>query len=101
MINATPEELFDASTEAFDRVQASSEPEWKKKRWTNAIARAWKELQSNPYLEWQDNALLILSESNEIYKSNGTCQCRAFELGYPCWHRAAARIVQRALETSH
>lgn len=101
MINATPEQLLEASTDAFDRVQESNEPEWKKKRWQNAIAHAWKELQSNPYLEWQDGALLILSPSNEIYRSNGTCQCRAYELGYPCWHRAAARIVQRVLETSH
>jgi SWIM zinc finger len=100
MINATPEQLLEASTDAFDRVQESSEPEWKKKRWHNAIARAWKELQTNPDLEWQDNALLILSESNEIYKSNGTCQCQAYLRGFPCWHRAAARIVERVL-TSH
>jgi predicted nucleotidyltransferase len=100
MINATPEELQEASIDAFDRVQESSEPEWKKKRWQNAIARAWKELQSNPYLEWQDEALLILSESNKIYQSNGKCQCKAYEKGFPCWHRAAARIVQRVL-TSH
>jgi hypothetical protein len=100
MINATSEQLLEASTDAFDRVAESNEPEWKKKRWTRAIARAWQELQSNVFLEWVDGSLLILSSSNEIYEANGTCQCRAFELGYPCWHRAAARIVQRAL-TSH
>jgi hypothetical protein len=62
---------------------------------------SWQELQSNPYMEWQDGALLILSPSNEIYEANGTCQCRAYLSGYPCWHRAAARIVERYKETSH
>jgi hypothetical protein len=98
MINATHEQLFEASVDAFDK--ATSAPK-DSKRWQNAIAKAWEQLQSNPYLEWQDDALLILSPSNEIYRSNGTCQCRAYELGYPCWHRAAARIVQRVLEASH
>ena len=102
MINATPEQLQEAAIDAFDKVEASPEvKDWQKKRWTRAIARAWQELQSNPYLEWQNDALLILSPSGEIYKSNGTCQCKAYENGFPCWHRAASRIVQRVLETSH
>jgi hypothetical protein len=35
--------------------------------------------------------LLVLSPSNEIYRANCTCECKAFTLGQPCWHRAAAR----------
>jgi hypothetical protein len=97
MINISTDTLEAAAVEAFDKATAAPKDS---KRWQNAIAKAWAELQSNPYLEWQDDALLILSPSNEIYRSNGTCQCKAYELGYPCWHRAAARIVQRAL-TSH
>jgi SWIM zinc finger len=99
MINATPEQLQEAAITAFELAEKAPKDS---KRWTRAIARAWQELQSNPYLEWQDDALLILSPSNEIYRANGSCQCEAWLKGkFPCWHRAAARIVQRALETSH
>lgn len=98
MINATQEQLLQASVDAFDKATAAPKDS---KRWQNAITRAWIELQSNPYLEWVDDHLLILSPSNEIYEANGTCQCPAYlKAKYPCWHRAAARIVQRAL-TSH
>jgi hypothetical protein len=98
MINVTTDKLETATLDAFDRATASPKDA---RRWQNAIARAWKEFQTNPYLDWQDDALLILSPSNEIYRANGTCQCKAFTLGQPCWHRAAARIVQRCLTTSH
>jgi hypothetical protein len=69
-------------------------------RWQRAIARAKIELESNPYLHWDGQALLILSPSNEIYEANGTCQCQAYMSGQPCWHRAAARIVERNSATS-
>jgi|SRR3954469_23941368 hypothetical protein len=98
MITVTAEQLLEAATEAFDK--AATAPKFVK-RWQSAIARAFQELQSNVFLEWVDGSLLILSPSNEIYEANGKCQCRAYELGYPCWHRAAARIVQRLNETSH
>jgi hypothetical protein len=71
------------------------------KRWRNAIVRAAVEIEVNPYIEWKDNSLLILSSSNEIYEANGSCQCKAFANGQPCWHRAAARLVERYNETSH
>lgn len=71
------------------------------KRWTNAIAKATLQIESNPFMTYQhdSHSLLILSpESGEIYTANGTCQCKAFEAGQPCWHRAAARIVTRYIE---
>jgi hypothetical protein len=71
------------------------------KRWRNAIVRAAVEIEVNPYIAWKDNSLLILSSSNEIYEANGSCQCKAFANGQPCWHRAAARLVERYNETSH
>lgn len=70
-------------------------------RWQRAIARAKVELESNPYIHFDGQALLILSPSNEIYEANGMCQCKAYTSGQPCWHRAAARIVERYNETSH
>ncbi len=63
-------------------------------RWLVAIDRAVVELETNPYLEWQDGHLLILSESGTIYAANGVCQCRAFQFKNPCWHRACARLVR-------
>jgi hypothetical protein len=70
-------------------------------RWQMAIARAKGELESNPYMHFDGRALLVLSPSGEIYSANGTCQCQAFQHGQqPCWHRAAARLVERYLQAS-
>jgi hypothetical protein len=64
-------------------------------RWQMAITKAKVELEANPYMHHDGHALLILSPSGEIYSANGACQCRAFNHGQPCWHRAAARLVER------
>ena len=77
--------------EAFDKVGDNL-------RWQTAIAKAKQQIESNPYLHYDGDALLILSESNEIYRANGTCQCKAYQHGNPCWHRAAARLVRRYIE---
>lgn len=71
------------------------------KRWVNAIAKATVEIENNPFMTWQseNNSLLIWSQkSSEIYEANGVCQCKAYLQGYPCYHRAAARLIQRYLE---
>ena len=76
-----------------------------KKRWINAIAKAAAEIEQNGvFMTWQneDHSLLIWSQkSNNIYTANGVCQCRAFEQGSPCFHRAAARLVRLYLETEN
>ncbi len=73
--------------------QAVTDPQTKK-RWINAIAKAVVEIEENGvFMTWQeaDKSLLIWSQkSNNIYAANGVCQCRAFEQGSPCFHRAAA-----------
>ncbi len=71
------------------------------KRWINAIARATAEIEINPFMtyEVESHSLLMLSDtSNQIYSANGTCQCKAFEQGYPCRHRAAARLIALYIE---
>jgi hypothetical protein len=80
--------------EAFNKVSGN-------RRWEVAIVKAAQQIESNPYLHFDGDALLILSPSNEIYRANGVCQCRAFAQHQPCWHRAAARLVKRYSETSH
>ena len=67
-------------------------------RWLNAIERAAKELNENPYMELQGDHLLIGSPSGTTYVANGTCQCEAFRYHRPCWHRAAAQLMRRYTE---
>ena len=73
------------------------------RRWINAIGKATFEFETNPFLAWDEdnNHLIIWSKSNLIYKANGTCQCRAYLDGQPCYHRALARLVQRYFERVH
>ncbi len=93
MMNIDQNRMGEVIQEAFDRATGS-------KRWQTAIAKAKAQLESNPYLHFDGEALLILSDSNEIYRANGTCQCKAFAKGQPCWHRAAARLVERYNEAA-
>lgn len=63
-------------------------------RWVAAIARAVRELTTNPYIERDSHGLLIGSSSGQVYSANGVCQCTAYSFGQPCWHRAAGRLVR-------
>ena len=70
-------------------------------RWINAIAKATAEIETNPYMtyEVESHSLLMMSDtSNQIYTANGTCQCKAFTQGFPCRHRAAARLIAIYIE---
>ncbi len=94
MMNIDQNRMQQVIQQAFDRIAGD-------RRWENAIVRAKQQLESNPYMHFDGNALLVLSESGEIYRANGACQCKAYANGHPCWHRAAARLVERYNETSH
>jgi ABC-type transporter MlaC component len=96
MINLDQNKMQTVVQEAFDKVSGN-------RRWEKAIVRAKIELEVNPYMHWNGHALVIMSSSsNEIYEANGVCQCKAFTNGHqPCWHRAAARLIERYNETSH
>jgi hypothetical protein len=71
------------------------------RRWLNAIDRATRELDGNPFVEaLDDHTLLIASPtSGRVYVADGSCQCLAFQKGQPCWHRAMSRIFQRYTES--
>jgi hypothetical protein len=88
MMNIDQNRMAEVIQEAFNNASGN-------RRWETAIAKAKQEIEGNPFLHYDGHALLILSPSNEIYSANGSCQCKAFRNGQPCWHRAAARIVQR------
>lgn len=93
-MNIDQDRMKNVVQQAFDSVAGN-------RRWENAIVRAKQQLESNPYMHFDGDALLVLSESGEIYRANGACQCKAYANGHPCWHRAAARLVERYNETSH
>jgi len=88
--------------DALSKVELTVANSQTKKRWINAIAKAAVEIEENGvFMTWQeaDKSLLIWSQkSNNIYAANGVCQCRAFEQGSPCFHRAAARLIRLYLE---
>jgi len=94
MMNIDQDRMQQVIQQAFDRATGNQ-------RWEKAIVRAKQQLESNPYMHFDGGALLVLSESGEIYRANGTCQCKAYANGQPCWHRAAARLVERYNEASH
>ncbi len=91
--------------DALSKVEQTVTDAQTKKRWVNAIAKATVEIEENGvFMTWQeaDKSLLIWSQkSNNIYTANGVCQCRAFEQGVPCFHRAAARLIRLYLETEN
>lgn len=93
-MNINQDKMARVIQEAFDKIPNSL-------RWQTAIAKAKQQIEENPYLHFDGESLLILSPSNEIYTANGSCQCKAYRNGQPCWHRAAARLFQRYMETSH
>jgi hypothetical protein len=94
MISIDQDMMQQVAQEAFNKVSGN-------RRWEMAIAKAKAQLESNPYIHFDGKSLLILSPSSEIYTANGTCQCKAYQSGHPCWHRAAARLVKRYNEHSH
>lgn len=67
-------------------------------RWIRAIAKAAAQIETNGefmHYDERENYLLIWSqESGEIYSANGVCGCEAFKRGFPCFHRAGARIFR-------
>jgi hypothetical protein len=88
--------------DAIAKVELTVKDAQTKKRWINAISKAAAQIDNHGEFmtyDTQDNHLVIWSQdSNEIYTSNGVCQCKAFAQNQPCWHRAAARLVRLYLE---
>jgi hypothetical protein len=73
---------------AFDRVAGD-------RRWEVAIVKARRQIEENPFLHWDGRRLLVLSPSGGLYEAGRICQCLSYLNRRPCWHRAAARLIQR------
>ncbi len=94
MLNVNQERLQQVAQEAINKVSGN-------RRWETAIVKAKLQIEENPYMSFEAGTLLVLSPSGEIYSANGACQCKAYRKGFPCWHRAAARLIQRYNERGH
>jgi hypothetical protein len=83
-----------------------------KLRHRNAIKKASERLTENPYIEYQNGKMLILSDSRtesgaaKFYETTreecrliepGNFLCHAFWEGFPCWHLATLEIVENYL----
>ncbi len=88
MLRLDAELLREVVEQAFNRARGVL-------AWETAIVKAAQQFGSNPYMHWDGGELLVLSESNELYRAGPTCQCTAYRWRKPCWHRAAARLLQR------
>ena len=70
------------------------------KRWANAIGKAVALIEQNPEMAYdlRTASLHIVGTRGTRYMANGVCQCEAYNGGFPCYHRAAARLIQLYLE---
>lgn len=84
-----------------------------RKRRRNALDKAFRLLETNPFIHYENGKMLLLSESRtetgeaKFYETSaeecrliepGGFLCHAFWEGFPCWHRAAFEIVERYFE---
>jgi hypothetical protein len=92
-------DILDFIVEAVDAARVSAAGN---QRWLNAIDAGYDDLLQADTIAFDvaTHAIRIesASEPGKFYTANGDCQCEAFARGIPCRHRAAARIVRRALE---
>jgi len=73
-------------------------PNWKQLRWLNAISKAVEAIEENPRYQFQNGALILLSEtSQKIYevRANGShVGCGAYERKQACYHVALRRLLE-------
>ena len=70
------------------------------KAWINAINRAALNLEACPWA-FDGEILRIASASTNGARytvSDEGCECKAAQEGRPCWHRAAWRLLVKAVE---
>ena len=89
--------VFEALVNAYD---VAADATVANSRWHNAVCAAFDHLLPLDALDYHDGVLQVQSaSSDDVYTASPTsCQCHAFTRGNPCWHRAAARLVQLAVD---
>lgn len=89
-------------------VRQDARPKIRKRRY-NALKKAYQRLIENPYINYENGEMLILSDTvtekgePKFYRTSakecrlkepGDVLCHAFWEGFPCWHRATLAIVE-------
>ena len=89
--------VFEALVHAYD---VAADATVANSRWHNAVCAAFDYLLPLDTLDYADGVLTVQSATSDaVYAASPTtCQCAAFKRGNPCWHRAAARLVQLAVD---
>ena len=99
LVTLTVATLTDAICEALDTAREKAAGNL---RWMVALDSAANWLLQQEELAWdgEAHALHVPSASTPgiVYIANGACQCEAFSKHNACWHRAAARLVKRAID---
>jgi hypothetical protein len=94
----TTDALLDALCIAADNARLATTDQ----RWLNAIASAFNWLLEVDSFEYCATTHTLKIESLDVpgrfYEANGRCTCAAAAHNKPCVHRAAARLIHRALE---
>jgi hypothetical protein len=70
--------------------------------WFNALNKAAVELEASAW-SWNGQQLTIASRTTKGTRytvTSAACPCKAGQAGRPCWHRAAARLIERVSEAS-
>lgn len=95
-------QILDSLCEVVDQARASGNltPSW-----ARALDTAYDYLLTTDAVAFDALAHALRVESatepGTFYTANGDCQCKAFTQGAGvCWHRAAARLVRRALASN-
>ncbi len=67
--------------------------------WINAINKAALELEASSWAFDGETLRIASRTGNGRYTCTAhTCECKAFQAGRPCWHRACARLLVKAAE---
>src|SRR5829696_1447624 len=97
-----------AYNETRQAVRRDARAKMRKRRY-NALKKAYERLIENPYINYENGEMLILSDTvtekgePKFYRTSakecrlkepGDHLCHAFWDGFPCWHRATLEIVE-------
>ena len=103
MIEITNKEKFEQIvSDSIEKVALTVSDDRLAQRWINAINKAAAQIEENgEWITWMPETKSIViwnQETNNVHSANGVCDCEAYKRGFPCFHRAAARIIRLYME---
>lgn len=100
---AQPHQIYSVASVISSSIeQCSRIADTERDRWFNALAKASAQLMEGVRFEQDANGFTFPSRSRSgiAHHVNGCCDCEAAEDGQPCWHRAAAKMLQILLDAN-